>query len=431
MATKIWGAGSNAGIGGMWDDPLNWDNDTLPVDYDDILFDGNFSNADLYTGPTNNVIIINITVSSSYAGYLSIQSQTTSGIILQGNLNNNTLNTHYLPLNFSGCTGFSGRWVAHIFPDGMGTFPSQLFNLVSIIMDQNNTINFSNFGYTQFSPINIVSSNPPAGYFTTFSAFNFNGDLMGQTSNASVAISANVINLSGAFNTASGTILQTETLNIDASNPVTSFITFNYIPGGFGPLTDYIMTVTSLSGGSGVLNINVDSGESYVSFFEAMRLFGGVPGGGGGGSAVPKYILDFSATTLNYVQKGRFVLKLAEGKIATDSNNYPIDTQNLVRFGSPNFFKLTATENSVVCGDFLHQNLMGGSTSPTPVTCDFFDNSSVCGYGLITANLYDNSKAINSSMVYISPDSVSVTYENSGFVMSGQYNNRQSNKASS
>jgi hypothetical protein len=431
MATKIWGAGSNAGAAGDWNNPSNWDNDTLPVDYDDILFDGNFSNADLYTGPTNNVIIGNITVSSNYAGYLSISSQTTSGIILQGNLNNNTISTHYLPLNFSGCTGFTGRWVAHCFPDGTGTFSDQLFNMISIIMDQNNTINFSNFGYTQPSPINITSSNPPAGYFNTFSAFNFNADLMGASNNASVAISANVMNLSGAFNTASGTILQTETLNIDASNPVSfnSFITFNYMPGGFGFIPDFIMTVTTLPGSSGTLNINVDSDESYVSFFDSFRVNSG--GGPIGGQAVPKYILNFSAITLNYIQRGRFVLKLAEGKIAKDSNNYPIDTQNLVRFESSNFFKLTATENSVVCGDFLHQNFIGGSSSPTTVVCDFFDNSSICGNGLITANLYDNSKAINNSMVYIGPDAVHVTYENTGFVFSGQYNNRQSNKASS
>ena len=45
MATKTWGAGSAQGIDGQWDNPLNWDADTLPVDGDDVIGDSaNFPN---------------------------------------------------------------------------------------------------------------------------------------------------------------------------------------------------------------------------------------------------------------------------------------------------------------------------------------------------------------------------------------------------
>jgi hypothetical protein len=47
MATRVWGAGSTAGSDGDWNTATNWTGDTLPVNGDDVVFDGTVSIASL------------------------------------------------------------------------------------------------------------------------------------------------------------------------------------------------------------------------------------------------------------------------------------------------------------------------------------------------------------------------------------------------
>lgn len=153
MAIKVWGAGSTQGSDQNWNTASNWDDDTLPVDGDSILFDGTTTNS-LLSGPTSSSIIIeNITVTSD-APYIAISG--TFPLIVTGQLNSASPNQIYVTIYPYGITSVVGMWVGDIrFPTDkpVDSSATAYLGISEVLFTPSNYLEFGNFGYGNISEL--------------------------------------------------------------------------------------------------------------------------------------------------------------------------------------------------------------------------------------------------------------------------------------
>lgn len=116
MALKVWGAGSTQGLNGEWDTATNWNDDTLPVDGDSLLFDAS-ALYPLNFGPTStgSVIIENIQVTSdALVPFINGPLP----LVVVGQLNSASASQIYIPIYPYGITSIVGAWQGNvIFPN--------------------------------------------------------------------------------------------------------------------------------------------------------------------------------------------------------------------------------------------------------------------------------------------------------------------------
>lgn len=111
MALKIWGAGSNAGADYDWNNPLNWDGDTLPADYDSILLDETVTANPIVGSPIPSVFIENITVDSPLGNVgMGMNGPNEAGVKVYGTISSNSPNVCTLHGILMGLQSFSGMW---------------------------------------------------------------------------------------------------------------------------------------------------------------------------------------------------------------------------------------------------------------------------------------------------------------------------------
>jgi hypothetical protein len=217
MAIKIWGAGSTAGSDTDWNTPTNWDNDTLPIDGDSLLFNGTASTF-LAIGPTSSIYIENITIDANaipnecfITGYEYNNSNFTwedkYPLILYGQLINNSPSLAALPAVVFGISQVTGPWELYLVTSTNpityqnGSTSEAYLAISNPVFDSTNYIQFTGLAnvydlkYGIGSASGIVSS---VGAFQTFTnSVNAAG---GMNTSALFGIQANILNVnSSAF----------------------------------------------------------------------------------------------------------------------------------------------------------------------------------------------------------------------------------------
>lgn len=413
MPVKVWGAGSNQGADNDWNNPLNWDGDSLPVDGDAVIFDSTTSNS-LFIGPSTNVTLVNFIINNDYLGgvnFLNPMGSSTGVIINGGLLNYSNLATGNFALE--NCTSLTGLWdINFISRTGdLYSIEPQYFSISNLIFDLTTiitpTCNFTN-------GLEYRNYNDPSGTFSNFTidtvAVNYislGSDFYIKTTNT------NIINggsLSLIKNKA--IFIQTENLNINNS-------VFEIFPADMSSFGGWYEGDRITFSSTSILNIQINGSGR---FFSNMRYS---QPGGTINLDLNNLTLTFSAPTINYNQTGNFHLCISEGYL-DDFNPYTpgLNRQSRIIFNGTS--NIAIRGNSMVSGD--------ASLSASPITCSLYDNAIVDGHKAITAYMYDNSRVeCLKSYYYQTLFNGSVDRYiifDDYFYGSGFYQNRKSNKSS-
>jgi len=234
--SKFW----DGGAAGVWSDPLNWSNDTLPTGSDDIIIDG-------------NVIVTLDTSFTLSTGTLTIASGSELIIGSGGSLSNNSTNT----ITINGLLTINGGQTLFNFATGTieVTSSGQINNLGTI---DNNGGTINNSGTITISPTGLATgiSNGNGATINNF-ATGIITLSAGGGGTAILSTSSSTINNSGDINVSGGVFSNQAILNnsgtITISNNGPLINTNGIINNNSGGIIDISSTLSS----QGTINNNV------------------------------------------------------------------------------------------------------------------------------------------------------------------------------
>lgn len=357
MALKVWGDGSNAGVDGDWDNPANWDNDTAPVDGDDILFGAN-AVADLTLAPSVDFVAASFIIdAAASAGCLFSRSSPTNQsrgyVIVTGAFeNNNGVVSSLGMFIFRGATSVVGQWTVDFgFDNDPTNYASQSFTTANLVFDINNYIEvsiWSAYGYENL--IRRVGSTNQA-----FDSFTVDGIQFawGPSQFNLHAFTINIINDAqigtGSYDNRSNTIFYCDNFNVVAPNGTCPF-GMNYFSGF--PASVYQLQIIKFSGAgtadidmgvanSGLVNFfNSDNGNGLVDIYSDFATFNFRNSAGLIGTWDNSYRgISFSGATVNFYDSSCLSGYFDGGTLLfADINNFA-GSANLYNFYENSFFQ--------------------------------------------------------------------------------------------
>lgn len=390
MALKIWGAGSNAGADFDWNNPANWDGDTLPVDHDSILVDETVTTNILTYAPDPSIFIENITVNSPsltvYIGMSSFNSSSTisanAGVKVYGVLSSTIGVQNQIVASLMGVQDVIGHWsVLHMIApsdydqtlsmtdpnfDSIGNFLNFPFDIY-----RSNTVN--NFQYGEFDVATNTVINKGVFNSLSYEAIGYTVGLFFLFSVKAVTINFNVGNcevISGGSSDIYFEFSDTLLMNITNCNP--DFFTRNMslINSGSTYLCfpkSCIFNISCNGQFNGFQSLSMSSVGTAV--FIAAGSFYAPPS-----TAV---VLQF-----NLYNSTSFSLTTNPQPTATFSNTNSYATLKDVGSISGSF-NILAYDNSVVVGAFLNGVAVGFNSMFPPNNLDLGLSGSI--------NMYENS----------------------------------------
>lgn len=383
MAIKYWGGGSGDCSDYSFDNPLNWDNDTLPINGDSLYFDYTLTTNPCYGGVASPVQIENITVDANWGSNLclDISSVYNGGIAVYGNLVNNSSYQAQFSGKLIGLQSFVGMWglrstYCGSSPLAAGNFIAQsdvtfdvqtdVIYFIDIGSINNDRLKYGEWdgsavvNESYFNLFTIENSNPMTTppYFGV-GAYPFNIEGVEAQTLTFTDVSINVFYASTGF---SFWVYNNGVININANNNFNQFFysqSGNYGPSGQGYLVNIPYTCTINANYMGSLNSS----------------FGGPMGGAGphaifkigdGVSSQPVVFNLYGTTTLNGTDAG---------------NTNGCFEANGGIFGVPSSCTVNAYDNSCVSGFF---NEYGFTNIPTNSSFMYPQQS-------VAVNMYEDS----------------------------------------
>ena len=292
MAVKVWGDGSNAGVDGDWDNALNWDNDTAPLDGDDIILGVN-SVADLSLAPSVDFVAASFIIDAganfgaNFTANFDPSNSSRGYVIVTGGFQNNSTTVSSAGrFIFRGADNVEGIWQVELgFDTDPSNYASHSFKIADLVYDINNYIYFSPFstnGYENLKRMN-GSTLEPFNSFTLDQVYFEWGPSMFSLH----AYTINIINDAqigtGSYDNISNVTFNCDYLNVDLPNGNPLF-GLNYF-SGFPPVTSYFqlikltstLGIAEISSGSAFPNvpsyINSQSGAGMVQIFSDFKEF--------------------------------------------------------------------------------------------------------------------------------------------------------------
>lgn len=437
MPMRVWGAGSNQGADGDWNNPLNWDGDSIPVDGDAVSFNNTTGN-NLTIGPSTSVTLVNFIVYNDYTGYVNFISTSTTGVIIDGGIYNYTGTPIIGNFSLLNCTGFSGLIYCGFFSrDGSGSPQSEFFQSQNITMSGTDKI--------EGHPINISSVNFRCSSTISESLVNFN--ILSEYNTMSFTYGIDTLNISSYLEIYSDTITLEGMLHgipysytgLTITGDLYLY-TSNLVVGTVSnpaPLTVFSSGHVYVNSVNSPLNIEVTGPVSSIigqfsRFFQQSSFGPGIMGGTG----ITRELVFLSNESINYEQTGLFHFCFKEGDYNTNLINY-----NTIAFShntpyTPVPTTLSARGDSMVSGDSILPLNTFTTYTPSASGFVFYDNSIYAGTEPASITLYDNSKVYNTVYVESVPNpstgisGLRIVFNDVGG-MFGAYQYRQSNKASS